>query len=55
MVTKPYGVQTQQLLQEKDELGHMSLVTICLQQQMQQPLHPFASSVTALKIIRIYV
>ena len=30
LVTKPYGVQTQQLLQEKDELGHMSLVTICL-------------------------
>ena len=27
---KTYGVQTQQLLQKKDELGHMSLVTICL-------------------------
>ena len=26
LVTKPYGVQTQQFLQEKDELGHMSLV-----------------------------
>ena len=26
LVTKPYGIQTQQLLQEKDELGHMSLV-----------------------------
>ena len=26
LVTKPYSVQTQQLLQEKDELGHMSPV-----------------------------
>ena len=26
LVTKPYGVQTQQLLEEKYELGHMSLV-----------------------------
>ena len=26
LVTKPYGVQTRQLLEEKDELGHMSLV-----------------------------
>ena len=30
LVTKPYGVQVQQLLQEKDELGHMSSITICL-------------------------
>ena len=30
LVTKPYNLQTQQLLQEKDELGHMSPVTICL-------------------------
>ena len=30
LVTKLYDVQTQQLLQEKDELGHMSPVTICL-------------------------
>ena len=30
LVTKPYGIQTQQLLHKKDELGHMSLVTICL-------------------------
>ena len=29
-VTKPYDIQTQQLLQEKDELEYMSLVTICL-------------------------
>ena len=26
LVIKPYGVKTQQLLQEKDELGHMSSV-----------------------------
>ena len=30
MVIKPYSVQTQQLVQEKDELGYMSLVIICL-------------------------
>ena len=30
LVTKPYDIQTQQLLQEKDELEYMSLVTICL-------------------------
>ena len=30
LVTKPYGVQMQQLLKEKDKLGHMSPVTICL-------------------------
>ena len=30
LVTKPYDIQMQQLLQEKDELGHMSLVTIWL-------------------------
>ena len=29
LVTKPYSVQTQQPLHEKDELGHMSPVTIC--------------------------
>ena len=31
LVTKPYGVQTQQLLQEKDELGQiLSPITICI-------------------------
>ena len=31
LVTKPYGVQTQQILQEKDELGQiLSPVTICM-------------------------
>ena len=47
-------VQTQQLLQEKDELGHMSLVIVCLQQQVQQPLHLLASSVMTFKIVFIY-
>ena len=43
LVTKPYDIQTQQLLQEKDELGQiLSPVTLT------QPL-------TALKIILIYV
>ena len=31
LITKPYGVQTQQLLQEKNELGQiLSSVTICM-------------------------
>ena len=31
LVIKPYGVQTQQLLQEKDKVGQiLSLVTICM-------------------------
>ena len=30
LVTKPYGIQMQQLLEEEYELGHMSLITICL-------------------------
>ena len=47
-------IQTQQLLQEKDELGHMSLVIVCLQQQVQQPLHLLASSVMTFKIVFIY-
>ena len=43
LVTKPYDIQTQQLLQDKDELGQiLSPVTLT------QPL-------TALKIILIYV
>ena len=49
LVTKPYGIQTQQLLQEKDELGHMSPVTICLWKTFAFS----SSSVTALKIILI--
>ena len=30
LVAKPYSVQTQQFLQEKNELGHMFPVAICL-------------------------
>ena len=30
LVTKPYGVQMQQLLLEKDEIGHVFPITICL-------------------------
>ena len=41
LVAKPYGVQTQQLLEEKDEVGHMFSVTICLYKT-------FASSCTHL-------
>ena len=41
LVTKPYGVQTQQLLQEKDELGK-----ICLRSQYAwtKPLHQVSST-----------
>ena len=43
-VTKSYGVQTQQLLQEKDELGQiLSLVTICMNKTL---LHTCATCVT---------
>ena len=55
MVTKPYGVQTQQLLQEKDELRQiLSLVTICMNKTL---LHTRAivQPLIALKIILIYV
>ena len=44
LVTKPYGVQTQQLLQEKDELGQiLSPVTICMNKTL---LHTCATCVT---------
>ena len=55
LVTKPYSVQTQQLLEEKDELGqiisshNMHVKNLCIK------LHSLASAVTALKIIFIYV
>ena len=40
LVTKSYGVQTQQLLQEKDKLGQfLSPIAMWVQQQLQQPLH----------------
>ena len=35
LVTKPYSIQTQQLLQEKDELGQiLSPVTICMNKSL---------------------
>ena len=44
LVTKPYSVQTQQLLQEKDELGKiLSLITICINKIL---LHTCATCVT---------
>ena len=55
LVIKPYNVQTQQLLQEKDELGQiLPPVTICMNTTL---LHTCATvqPLTALKIILIYV
>ena len=44
LVTKPYSVQTQQFLQERDELGQiLFLVTICMNQTL---LHTCATCVT---------
>ena len=44
LFTKPYSVQTQQLLQEKDELGQiLSSVTICMNKTL---LHTCATCVT---------
>ena len=41
---KPYDVQTQQLFQERDELGQiLSLVTICMNKTL---LHTCATCVT---------
>ena len=55
LVTKPYGVQTQQLLQEKEELGQiLSPVTNCMNKTL---IYTCATvlSLTVLKIILIYV
>ena len=55
LVTKPYSVQTQQFLQEKDELWQiLSPVTICMN---KTALHTCAivKPLMALKIILIYV
>ena len=55
LVIKPYSVQTQQLLQKKDELGQiLPPVTICMNTTL---LHTCAivQPSTALKIILIYV
>ena len=39
LVTKPYGIQTQQLLQEKDEPENLSLVTMCLNKTFASSFH----------------
>ena len=55
LVTKPYGIQTQQLLHKNDELGQiLSLVTICLN-KLCSTLVQLVSSLTVLKIIFLYV
>ena len=55
LVTKPYGAQTQQLLHKNDELGQiLSLVIICLN-KLCSTLVQLVNSLTALKIILLYV
>ena len=55
LVTKPYGAQTQQLLHKNDELvQNLSLVTICLN-KFCSTLVQLVSTLTALKIIILYV
>ena len=55
LVTKLYGVQTQQLLVEKDELGQIVSGHNMLVKNIYIKLHSLASAVTAFKIILIYV
>ena len=55
LVTKPYDVQTQQLLEEKDELGQIVFNHNMLVKNLYIKLHSLASTMTALKIIFIYV
>ena len=56
LVTKPYSVQTQQLLQEKDELGHMYLVhnmlvkNFCI--ELYQLWRPLKQSVYMFRVVR---
>ena len=56
LVTKPHGVQTQQFLQEKDELGHMSLVHNMLVKNFCIELHqlwrPLKQSLYMFKVMR---
>ena len=55
LVTKPYGAQTQQLLHKNDELGQiLSPVTIYLN-KLCSTLVQLVSTLTALKIILLYV
>ena len=55
MVTKPYDVQIQQLLEEKNELGQIVSGHNMLVKNLCIKLHSLASFVMALKIILIYV
>ena len=55
LVTKLYGVQMQQLLEEKDELGQIISGHNMLVKNLCIKLHSLASAVIALKIILIYV
>ena len=56
LVTKPYGVQTQQLLQEKDELGHMSSVHNMLLKfffiKLHQLWRPIKQSLYMFRVVR---
>ena len=55
LITKPYGVQTQQLLHKNDELGQiLSPVTICLN-KLCSTFVQLVNTLTALKIIILYV
>ena len=55
LVIKPYSVQTQQILEEKDELGKILSGHNMLMKNLCIKLHLLASVMTALKIILIYV
>ena len=55
LVTKPYSVQTQQLLEEKDELRQIVSSHNMLVKNLCIKLHSLASSVMTLKIILIYL
>ena len=55
LVTKPYGAQTQQLLHKNDELGQiLSPITIWLN-KLCSTLVQLVNTLTALKIIILYV
>ena len=55
LVIKPYGAQTQQLLQKNDELGQiLSPVTICLN-KLCLTVVQLVSTLMAFKIILLYV
>ena len=56
MVTKSYGVQTQQLLEEKDELGHMSPVHNMLVKNFCNEVHqlwwPLKQSLYMFRVVK---